>query len=135
MTYARNTTVSAMRTRNEIEETLERYGADGFAYDTQGNLATVIFAMENRRIRFVLELPDPEEFRHTNHLPYGLRRRNRGVRCQCNKKGLSRGGGENNQEVRLGQVGSGSSHSPALERKDTGSREITSWQPQRSSRC
>ena len=69
MTYARNTTVSAMRTRNEIEETLERYGADGFAYATQGNLATVIFAMENRRIRFVLELPDPGDFRHTNHSP------------------------------------------------------------------
>ena len=69
MTYARNTTVSAMRTRNEIEETLERYGADGFAYATQGNRATVIFAMENRRIRFVLELPDPEEFRYTNHSP------------------------------------------------------------------
>ncbi len=69
MTYARNTTVSAIRTRNEIEETLERYGADGFAYATQGNLAIVIFAMENRRIRFVLELPDPEDFRHTNHSP------------------------------------------------------------------
>ena len=69
MTYARNTTVSAIRTRNEIEETLERYGADGFAYATQGNLATVIFAMENRRIRFVLELPDPEDLRHTNHSP------------------------------------------------------------------
>ena len=69
MTYARNTTVSAIRTRNEIEETLERYGADAFAYATQGNLATVIFAMENRRIRFVLELPDPEDFRYTNHNP------------------------------------------------------------------
>ncbi len=69
MTYARNTTVSAMRTRNEIEETLERYGADGFAYATQGNLATIIFAMENRRIRFVQELPDPENFRYTNHSP------------------------------------------------------------------
>ena len=69
MTYARNTTVGAMRTRNEIEETLERYGADGFAYATQGNLATVIFAMENRRIRFVLELPDADDFRHTNHSP------------------------------------------------------------------
>ena len=62
MTCARYTTVSAMRTRNEIDETLERYGADGFAYATQGNLATGIFAMENRRIRFVLELPDPQEF-------------------------------------------------------------------------
>ncbi len=69
MTYARNTTVSAIRTRNEIEETLERYGADGFAYATQGNLATVIFAMENRQIRFVLELPDPKDFRLTNHNP------------------------------------------------------------------
>ena len=69
MTYARNTTVSAMRTRNEIEETLERYGADGFAYAAQGNLATVIFAMENRRIRFVLELPDPVDFRYTKLQP------------------------------------------------------------------
>ena len=69
MTYARNTTVSAMRTRNQIEETLERYGADGFAYAAQGNLASVIFAVENRRVRFVLELPDPEEFRYTNHSP------------------------------------------------------------------
>ena len=69
MTYARNTTVAVNRTRIEIEETLDRYGADGFAYATQGNRATVIFAMENRRIRFVLELPDPEEFRYTNHSP------------------------------------------------------------------
>ncbi len=78
MTYARNTTVSAIRTRNEIEETLERYGADGFAYATQGNLATIIFAMEHRRIRFILELPDPEDFRHTNHNPP----RERGARAQ-----------------------------------------------------
>ena len=67
MVYARDTNVSVIRTRNEIERTLERYGADGFAYATQGNMATVIFVMENRRIRFVLELPDPEEFHHTNH--------------------------------------------------------------------
>ena len=61
MTYAPNTTVAVNRTCNEIEETLNRYGTDGFAYATQGNLVTVIFAMENRRIRFVLELPDPED--------------------------------------------------------------------------
>ena len=73
MTYARNTTVSAIRTRNELEETLERYGADGFAYATQGSLATVIFAMENRRIRFMLELPDQEDFRYTNHRQPRLR--------------------------------------------------------------
>ena len=45
------------------------YGADGFAHATQGNLDTLVFAMNNRRIRFVLELPNPEDFRHTNHNP------------------------------------------------------------------
>ena len=54
------------RTRDEIEETLNRYGADGFAYANQSSLATAIFVMENRRIRFVLKLPDPEEFRYDN---------------------------------------------------------------------
>ena len=78
MTYARNTTVSMIPTRNEIQETLNRYGADGFAYATQGNLATVIFAMENRRIRFLLELPDLDDFQYTNHSPP----RERSVRAQ-----------------------------------------------------
>ena len=34
--------------------------------------------MENRRIRLVLELPDPEDFRYTNHNPP----RERGARVQ-----------------------------------------------------
>ena len=59
MTYARNTTVAVNRTRDEIEQTLNRYGADGFAYATQGNLATVIFAMQNRRIRSSWSCPIP----------------------------------------------------------------------------
>ena len=71
MTYARNTTVSAIRTRNEIEETLERYGTDGLADATQGNLATVIFAMANRRIRSSWSCPIPRIFRYTNHSPPG----------------------------------------------------------------
>ena len=78
MTYARSTSVLVQNTRNEIEQTLQRYGADGFAYATQGNLATVIFAMEKRRIRLILELPDPQEFRYTNHNP----RRERSTRAQ-----------------------------------------------------
>ena len=59
MVYARDTTVSVIRTRMEIEETLQRYGADGFAYATEGDVAMVMFSMEGRRIRFVLQLPDP----------------------------------------------------------------------------
>ena len=69
MAYARNTTVSAIRTRNEIEETLERYGADGFAYSTKGNLASIMFDMEQRRIQFVLQLPNPDDYQYTNHVP------------------------------------------------------------------
>lgn len=69
MTYARNTTVSAIKTRRDIEETLQRYGADGFAYATQGTMATIIFGMESRRIQFLLNMPDPEDFQYTNHSP------------------------------------------------------------------
>ena len=66
MTYARNTTLSAMRPTTRSRRTLERYGADGFAYATQGNLATVIFAMENRvRIApWVHRFSDVESFHH-----------------------------------------------------------------------
>lgn len=78
MTYARTTSVSVIRTRNEIEETLTRYGADGFVYATQGNVANIVFAMANRRVRFVLELPPPEAFQYTNHTPL----RERSARAQ-----------------------------------------------------
>ena len=69
MVYAQNTSVSTIQTHMEIERTLNRYGADGFAYAAQGDMATVIFGMESRRMRFVLTLPDPEEFRYTSHSP------------------------------------------------------------------
>ena len=69
MVYAQKTSVETGRTRTEIEQTLQRYGADGFAYATQGNIATVMFTMDNRQVRFVLQMPDPEEFRYTNHSP------------------------------------------------------------------
>lgn len=56
--YAKDTNVSVHRTRGEIENTLERYGATGFMYGWQGSAAAIIFEMKNRRIRFVLPLPD-----------------------------------------------------------------------------
>ena len=42
---------------------------DGFIYSTRGNMAAVIFATENRRIRFAWDPSDPEDFRYTNHSP------------------------------------------------------------------
>lgn len=57
-TYASNTDVSSDRSRNEIERTLARWGADSFAYMTNREQAQIAFEYENKRIRFALPLPD-----------------------------------------------------------------------------
>lgn len=58
MTYAERTEVTSERSRAEIERTLRRYQATGFAYGWNHDTATVMFEMEGRRIRFLLPLPD-----------------------------------------------------------------------------
>ena len=65
--YAANTEVSSDRSRAEIERTLERYGADQFFYGWQDGAATIGFRMHDRRVQFVLPLPDrnSDEFRLT----------------------------------------------------------------------
>ena len=74
MVYAQNTDVSSVRSRNDIERTLQGYGADGFGYVYEGNVAAVMFAMAERRVRFTLQMPDRAEFRYTNHTPPRERR-------------------------------------------------------------
>ncbi len=59
-TYASSTNVPAERSRMEIERILARYGATAFAYMTDGTRAVIQFQAKERRIRFVLPLPDPE---------------------------------------------------------------------------
>jgi hypothetical protein len=56
VTYAANTSVPVDRTRAEIEHTLMRYGATGFAYGMEADRAMVGFQTAERRIRFVLPL-------------------------------------------------------------------------------
>jgi hypothetical protein len=65
--YAESTSVSSEKSRMEIEKTLNRYGAGGFIYGWQGNSAVVAFEMSNRRIKFILPLPDKtsREITHT----------------------------------------------------------------------
>ncbi|MPV51043.1 hypothetical protein GCG21_13710 [Pseudactinotalea sp. HY160] len=58
-TYAKGTEVTSSRSREEIERTLLRYGADAFAYATSRERAMVEFSANGRRIRFLLPLPDP----------------------------------------------------------------------------
>jgi len=65
--YAERTSVSSDASRTEIERTLRRYGATAFGYGWEGKQATVMFVMGDRRIRFQLPLPDPNDrqFTHT----------------------------------------------------------------------
>ena len=60
--YAANTNVSSELSRLEIERTLIRYGADNFAYATQKGRAFIGFTMNDRQIKFILPLPEIEEF-------------------------------------------------------------------------
>lgn len=64
--YAAKTEVSVAKSRAEIEATLERYGADAFAYFTEAERAMVAFRISDRQVRFVLTLPrkDRREFTH-----------------------------------------------------------------------
>lgn len=55
--YAASTEVSSSKSRDEIERTLQRYGADQFMYGWKDTDAVVGFRMEGRNVRFVLPLP------------------------------------------------------------------------------
>lgn len=65
--YAANTSVAADRSRNEIEATLTRWGASGFGYMWQGNIAVIVFQYAERNIKFMLEMPAKDDplFTHT----------------------------------------------------------------------
>jgi hypothetical protein len=55
--FARGTEVPSEKTRMEIEQTLLRYGATGFAYAASGSRRRVEFAAHERHVRFELDLP------------------------------------------------------------------------------
>lgn len=65
MTYAETTSVPADRSRAEIERILQRYGADSFMYGWESERAMVQFKAHERYIRFVIPMPDREEFAYT----------------------------------------------------------------------
>lgn len=72
--FAATTSVSVEKSRGEIESTLSRYGATHFAYATEPGRAVIMFVCRDRKIRFVVKLPDllSREFTHTP--AKGLRR-------------------------------------------------------------
>ena len=65
--FATNTSVSTERSRAEIETVLRRYGASHFGYASAPDKAVIGFQANDRRVKFVLPMPDPNarEFTHT----------------------------------------------------------------------
>lgn len=70
--FAAETSVSAEKSRGEIETTLIRYGADQFMYGWDGDKAVVGFRMDGRQVRFLLPMPDKtdDEFKLTPSKKY-----------------------------------------------------------------
>lgn len=66
MAYASQTSVSAERSKGEIEQTLRRYDATGFAYAWKPEAAMVEFQVNGKRIRFLLPMPDPKDKKFTH---------------------------------------------------------------------
>lgn len=65
--YASTTNVSVEKSRMEIERTLARYGADAFAYFSEGHRAMVAFRIAGRQIKFILTLPERNRREFTHH--------------------------------------------------------------------
>jgi hypothetical protein len=63
--YAKGTTVSAAKSRAEIEEQLGRFGADGFMSGRDGRNVVLAFKAHGRQIMFRMTAPDPADFGKT----------------------------------------------------------------------
>lgn len=61
MAYAEKTTVTADKSRAEIEKTISRYGADQFMYGWQEGGAVVGFRLSGKSIRFTLKMPSKHD--------------------------------------------------------------------------
>lgn len=67
MAYAEKTSVSVAKTKADIEELIQRHGADQFVSGFKDNMAVIGFSISGRQIRFILPLPDKQakEFLYT----------------------------------------------------------------------
>lgn len=63
--YAETTTVTAEKSRAEIERTLTRYGADQFMYGWEAGAAVIAFRANGKMVRFMLPLPTESDVEYT----------------------------------------------------------------------
>lgn len=75
MKYAQNTTVGTDKTISEIRNTLNRYGAVGFAFMEDAYSAQIAFEMKGRRVRFKVMMPEPKEYAEVRVSKYRNRQR------------------------------------------------------------
>lgn len=61
MTYAKTTNVSVAQSRAEIERLVTVRGARSFATGWESGAISVLFEMRDRRVRFYLPLPQPDD--------------------------------------------------------------------------
>lgn len=57
--YARDTKVPANKSRMEVEQVLNRYGATHFGYASMPGFVALAFESRGRRVRFKVPMPDP----------------------------------------------------------------------------
>lgn len=72
--YAERTRVPSDASRAEIERTLRRYNATAFGYGWDVDSATIMFEIAERRVRFRLPMPDPNDRQFTHTEARGLPR-------------------------------------------------------------
>lgn len=56
--FAEGTSVPVGQTRSEIEHVLRKHGASGFMFGEDGGRALFAFAMRDRRLRFIVPMPE-----------------------------------------------------------------------------
>lgn len=66
--YAAHTKVAVEKSRAEIEQLLDKYGATGFVYGRNRDRQIVGFEIGARRYRFTLRLPSPDDQQFTHQV-------------------------------------------------------------------
>jgi hypothetical protein len=77
--YAKDTNVPIDRSREEIESTLKRFGANEFLYGWNDGMVLLGFSVEGRKYKFSLPMPDKNDPKYSR-TPSGRARRSQVAR-------------------------------------------------------
>lgn len=67
MSYAENTTVAPEKSEAEIKILMRKYGAVDFVSGYVGGEVVIVFTAKERRVKFRVVMPQPNEKRFTHH--------------------------------------------------------------------